>query len=146
MITLKKPADYELAKAIAKRDPSVRFLVPEDKVDGFTAKAAELGITVEEPKTDASLFGKLMGKNQSPDQARMEAILTSRKAFSILGEYGELKCGNQYHDHKLFRDNLKDKYKVDQFDSDYEDWVAKRYGEGDTTVTEPDMSSVAYRA
>ena len=146
MITLGKPADYELARAIAKRDPSVRFVVPEDKHDSFKEKAAELGIMLQESKPDTSLFGKLMGKNQSPDQVRMDAILTSRAAFSVLSGYGELKCGNQYHDHKLFRDNLKAKYKVEQFEEDYAMWVSKRYDEGDTGLTEPDMSSVTYQA
>ena len=146
MITLGKPADYELANTIAKRDPSFKFDVPMATRNAFLDKAEALGCAREEFEKDNSLFGKMLKRKASEEQYFVKVLLSSRAAFSTLSSFGTVSCGEQYYDHRYWRDNLKEKYDVEKFEADYENWLEKHYSVGDTSTPEPDFSHKVYPA
>lgn len=146
MITLGKPADYELASSIAKRDPSFKFDVPMAARNAFLDKAAALGCAREEYQKDNSLFGKMLGRKASEEQYLVKVLLSSRAAFSSLSSFGTVSCGDQYYDHRYWRDNLKEKFDVEKFEADYAHWLENHYSVGDASTPEPALSNKVYPA
>ncbi len=146
MITLGKPADYELANTIAKRDPSFKFHLPEGARDAFMQKAEALGCNPDEAAQESSLFGKMLGRKSSDGPSYTKVLLSSRAAFTTLSTFGTVTCGEQYYDHKYWRENMAEKIDVDKFEADFADWLENHYNAGNPSTPEPALSHKTYPA